>query len=77
MLRASFILLALLSIVACTAKPIEPKVSEKPPQPVLQKATLQRYGPLPRSANLKPHRKEPILRFLHYSQSTHLQTQLL
>lgn len=39
MLRASFILLALLSIVACTAKPIEPKVSEKPPQPVLQKAT--------------------------------------
>ena len=39
MLRASFILLMLLGIAACTAKPIEPKASEKPPQPVLQKAT--------------------------------------
>ena len=39
MLRASFRVLALLSIVAFTAKPIEPTVSEKPPQPVLQKAT--------------------------------------
>ena len=39
MLRASFILLTLLGIAACTAKPIEPKTSEKPSQPVLQKAT--------------------------------------
>ena len=39
MLRASFILLMLLGIAACTAKPIEPKASEKPPQSVLQKAT--------------------------------------
>ena len=39
MLRASFILLTLLGIAACTSKPIEPKASEKPQQPVLQKAT--------------------------------------
>lgn len=39
MLRASFILLMLLGIAACTSKPIEPKASEKPQQPVLQKAT--------------------------------------
>jgi len=33
MLRASFILLMLLGIAACTSKPIEPKASEKTPPP--------------------------------------------